>query len=104
MKTFTEFNKNIDELFGFKKKSPEEKKAEQLKDTLRKLANKSAGRGGWSEGEQESYNKAWIEYRKLTGHSPKGPKPGVFFDRLGGMSIYKHDELTKALHKKLGIK
>ena len=95
---FSEFNEGI-----FSKKSPEDKKIDQLKDNLRKLASKSSGKGGWSKGEQEKYNSLWGEYKKLVGHPPKGPKPSVYFDS-SKMSVYKHADLVKALHKKLGIK
>ena len=81
--------------------SPEDKKIEKLKDTLNTLGQKSAGKGGWSKGEQEKYNKTWIELRKLLDHPPKGAKPSVF--KEPGMSVYKHADLVKALHKKLGI-
>ena len=99
MKTYTEFNEGI-----FSRKSPEEKKKEQMRDDLSKLAQKSAGKGGWSKGEQEKYNKLWIDYRKLNdGTPPKGPKPSVYYDQFK-MSVYQHADLIKALHKKLGIK
>ena len=99
MKSYTEFNEGL-----FSRKSPEEKKLEKLRDEIRIMANKMAGRGGWSEGEQKKYNKTWIEYRKLNdGVPPKGPKPGVYWDHMK-MSSYQHDDLEKALHKKLGIK
>jgi len=97
MKTYTEFNEGI-----FSKKSPEDKKIEKLKDDLNTLGQKSAGRGGWSKGDQAKYNKTWIELRKLLDHPPKGAKPSVF--KEPGMSVYKHADLVKALHKKLGIK
>ena len=98
MKTYKEFNEGI-----FSRKSPEEKKMEKMRDGLSALAQKSSGKGGWSKGEQEKYNKDWIEYRKLNdGKPPKGPKPSVFMEP--GMSVYKHEDLVKALHKKLGIK
>ena len=100
MKTYTEFSEGI-----FSRKSPEEKKLESMRDDLSKLAQKSSGRGGWSEGEQEKYNKLWIEYRKLNdGKPPKGPKPSVYWDRSSGMSLYKHAELNKKYRKSLGIK
>ena len=102
MKTYSdiyaEFNEGL-----FSKKSPEEKKAEQMRDDIRKLSSKAAGKSGFSKGDQEAYNKLWIEYRKLNdGKPPKGPKPSVFMEP--GMSVYKHADLVKALHKKLGIK
>ena len=98
MKTYKEFNEGI-----FSRKSPEEKKMEKMRDDLSALAQKSSGKGGWSKGEQEKYNKLWIEYRKLNdGKPPKGPKQSVFMEP--GMSVYKHEDLVKALHKKLGIK
>ena len=98
MKTYKEFNEGI-----FSRKSPEEKKMEKMRDDLSALAQKSSGKGGWSKGEQEKYNKLWIEYRKLNdGKPPKGPKPSKFMEP--GMSVYKHEDLVKALHKKLGIK
>ena len=96
MKTYTEFNEGI-----FSRKSPEEKKLEDMRKQLGKMASKMAGKGGWSEGEQKKYNKTWIELRKLLGHPPKGAKPSVF--KEPGMSVYKHADLVKALHKKLGI-
>ena len=98
MKTYTEFNEGI-----FSKKSPEDKKIEKLKNTLNTLGQKSAGKGGWSKGEQEKYNKTWIELRKLLDHPPKGAKPSVYFDS-SKMSVHKHADLVKKLHKKLGIK
>ena len=98
MKTYTEFNEGL-----FSRKSPEEKKKEQMRDDLSALAQKSSGKGGWSKSDQEKYNKLWIEYRKLNdGTPPKGPKPSVVMEP--GMSVYKHTDLVKALHKKLGIK
>ena len=98
MKSYTEFSEGI-----FSRKSPEEKKLEDMRDKISALAQKSSGKGGWSKGEQEAYNKLWIEYRKLNdGKPPKGPKPSVFMEP--GMSVYKHEDLVKALHKKLGIK
>ena len=98
MKTYKEFNEGI-----FSRKSPEEKKMEKMRDGLSALSQKSSGKGGWSKGEQEKYNKLWIEYRKLNdGKPPKGPKPSIFMEP--GMSVYKHEDLVKALHKKLGIK
>ena len=101
MKTFSSFNDFNEGIFS--KKSPEDKKIDQLKDNLRKLASKSSGKGGWSKGEQEKYNSLWGEYKKLVGQPPKGPKPSVYFDS-SKMSVYKHADLVKALHKKLGIK
>jgi len=98
MKNFMDFNEGL-----FSKKSSEDKKVDKLKDTLNALGQKSAGKGGWSAGEQEKYNKTWIELKKLLGHSPKGAKPSVYFDS-SKMSSYKHADLVKALHKKLGIK
>jgi len=100
MKNFMDFNEGL-----FSKKSSEDKKVDKLKDTLNALGQKSAGKGGWSAGEQEKYNKTWIEYRKLNdGKPPRGPKPGVYWDRMKGMSSYQHDALEQELHKKLGIK
>jgi len=99
MKTYTEFSEGI-----FSRKSPEEKKLEKMRDEIRQMASKMAGRGGWSEGEQKKYNKTWIEYRKLNdGKPPRGPKPGVYWDKQK-MSSYQHDDAEKELHKKLGIK
>ena len=102
MKTYSdiyaEFNEGL-----FSKKSPEEKKAEQMRDDIRKLASKAAGKSGFSKGDQEAYNKLWIDYKKLTGNAPKGPKPSVYFDS-SKMSVWEYDKLNKALHKKLGIK
>ena len=98
MKTYTEFNEGL-----FSRKSPEEKKLESMRDDLSKLAQKSSGKGGWSEGEQKKYNQLWIAYRKLNdGKPPKGPKPSVYFEP--GMSVYKHAELNKKYQAKLGIK
>ena len=99
MKSYTEFNEGL-----FSRKSPEEKKLEKLRDEIRIMANKMAGRGGWSEGEQKKYNKTWIEYRKLNdGKPPKGPKPSVYYDQFK-MDHWKHAELNKKYHAKLGIK
>ena len=98
MKTYKEFNEGI-----FSRKSPEEKKMEKMRDGLSALAQKSSGKGGWSKGEQEKYNKLWIEYRKLNdGKPPKGPKPSIFMEP--GMSVYNHEDLVKAFHKKGGSK
>ena len=74
-----------------------------MRDDLSKLAQKASGKSKFSKGDQEKYNNLWIQYKKLTGNAPRGPKPSVYFDS-SKMSIYKHDELNKALHKKLGIK
>ena len=97
MKTYTEFNEGL-----FSRKSPEEKKAEQMRNDLSKLAQKSSGKGGFSKGDQEKYNSLWSAYKKFTGNAPKGPKPSVYFDS-SKMSVYEYDKLNKALHKKLGI-
>ena len=100
MKTYTEFNEGL-----LSRKSPEEKKLESMRDDLSKLAQKSSGKGGWSEGEQKKYNQLWIAYRKLNdGKPPKGPKPSLYWDRASGMSLYKHAELNKKFQAKLGIK
>ena len=98
MKTYKEFNEGF-----FSKKSSGDKKVDSLKDTLNALGQKSAGKSAWSEKEQEKYNKTWIELKKLLGHEPEGAKPSVYFDS-SKMSVYKHEDLVKALHKKLGIK
>ena len=53
MKTYSdiyaEFNEGL-----FSKKSPEEKKAEQMRDDIRKLSSKAAGKSGFSKGDQEA--------------------------------------------------
>ena len=97
MKTYKEFNEG-----WFSKRDPKKDKLDDMRDDLSRLAQKSAGKGGWSKGDQAKYNKIWIELRKLLGHPPKGAKPSVFMEP--GMSVYKHADLIKALHKKLGIK
>ena len=99
MKTYREFNEGV-----FSKQSPEDKKIEKLKDDLNTLGQKSAGKGGWSKGDQAKYNKTWIEYRKLNdGKPPRGPKPGIYWDKLK-MSSHQHDAAEQELWKKLGIK
>ena len=98
MKTYTEFSEGI-----FSRKSPEEKKLEDMRKQLGKMASKMAGKGGWSEGEQKKYNQLWIAYKKLNdGKPPKGPKPSIYFEP--GMSVYKHAELNKKYRRSLGIK
>ena len=104
MKTYKEFT-NVTELFGLGKKDPKKKKLDDLRDVISQGANKMAGKGGFGKGDQAKYNKTWIEYRKLNdGTPPRGPKPGVYWDRMKGMSSHQHDALEKELHKKLGIK
>ena len=107
MKTYTEFSNRIKALHKegwFSKRDPKKDKLDDLRDTISQLANKMAGKGGFGKGDQAKYNKTWIEYRKLNdGTPPKGPKPGVYWDHMK-MSSYQHDDLEKALHKKLGIK
>jgi hypothetical protein len=99
MKTYKEFNEG-----WFSKRDPKKDKLDDMRDDLSRLAQKSAGKGGWSKGEQEKYNKLWIEYRKLNdGTPPKGPKPSVYYDQFK-MSVRGHHDLVQALHKKLGIK
>ena len=44
MKSYTEFSEGI-----FSRKSPEEKKLEDMRDKLSSLAQKASGRGGWSK-------------------------------------------------------
>ena len=98
MKTYKDFVEG-----WFSKRDPKKDKLDDLRDTISQLANKMAGKRGFGKGDQAKYNKTWIEYRKLNdGKPPKGPKPGVYKDPL--MSLYKHADLVKALHKKLGIK
>ena len=88
----------------FSKKSPEEKELEKIRSQISYMSQKASGRGGWSEGEQKKYNKTWIEYRKLNdGTPPKGPKPSVYYDKWK-MDLWKHAELNKKYHAKLGIK
>ena len=101
MKSYTEFTDKIKEGW-FSKKDPKKDKLDDLRDTISQLANKMAGKGGFGKGDQAKYNKTWIELRKLLDHPPKGAKPSVF--KEPGMSVYKHADLVKALHKKLGIK
>ena len=104
MKTYTEFSNRIKTLHKegwFSKKDPKKEKLDDLRDTISVLANKMAGKGGFGKGDQAKYNKTWIELRKLLDHPPKGAKPSVF--KEPGMSVYKHADLVKALHKKLGI-
>ena len=99
MKTYKEFNEG-----WFSKRDPKKDKLEKMRDDLSRMAQKSAGKGGWSKGEQEKYNKLWIDYKKLNdGTPPRGPKPSVYFDQMK-MDHWKHAKLVKALHKKLGIK
>ena len=104
MKTYAEFANKIKEGW-FSKRDPKKDKLDDLRDVISQLANKMSGKGGFGKGDQAKYNKTWIEYRKLNdGKPPRGPKPGVYWDRMKGMSSYQHDDLEKALHKKLGIK
>tara|TARA_B100000029_G_scaffold450035_1_gene473727 strand:+ start:1141 stop:1437 length:297 start_codon:yes stop_codon:yes gene_type:complete len=98
MKTFKQHNEG---LFG-KKKSKEDIELEKMRDEIQQMSQKAGGKGRWSAGDQEKYNKLWIDYKKKTGNAPKGMKPSVFMEP--GMSVYKHADLVKALHKKLGIK
>ena len=98
MKTFNQYNEGF---FG-KIKSPEEKELEKMRDDIARMSQKAGGRGGWSKGDQEKYNKLWIDYKKKSGHAPKGMKPSVFMEP--GMSVYKHADLNKKLHRSLGIK
>ena len=97
MKTFNQYNEGI-----FSRKSPEEKELEKMRDQIASMSQKAGGRGGWSKGDQEKYNKLWVDYKKKTGNAPRGMKPSVFMEP--GMSVYKHADLVKDLHKKLGIK
>ena len=107
MKTYTEFSNRIKTLHKegwFSKKDPKKEKLDDLRDTIRILANKMAGKGGFGKGDQAKYNKTWIEYRKLNdGTPPRGPKPSVYYDQMK-MDLWKHDKLNKEYHKKLGIK
>ena len=98
MKTFKQHNEG---LFG-KKKSKEDIELEKMRDEIRIMSQKSGGKGKWSAGDQEKYNKLWIDYKKKSGHAPKGMKPSVFMEP--GMSVYKHADLNKKLHRSLGIK
>ena len=99
MKTYKEFNEG-----WFSKRDPKKDKLDDMRDDLSRLAQKSAGKGGWGKNDQAKYNKLWIEYRKLNdGTPPKGPKPGIYYDQFK-MDLRKHHELEKAYHKKLGIK
>ena len=99
MKTYKEFNEG-----WFSKRDPKKDKLDDLRDTISQLANKMAGKGGFGKGDQAKYNKTWIEYRKLNdGKPPKGPKPSVYYDQIK-MDHWKHAELNKKYHAKLGIK
>ena len=103
MKTYTEFTNKIKEGW-FSKRDPKKDKLDDLRDIISQGANKMAGKGGFGKGDQAKYNKAWIEYRKLNdGTPPRGPKPGVYWDRMK-MSSHQHDAAEQELHKKLGIK
>ena len=90
MKTYTEFSEGI-----FSRKSPEEKKLEQMRDDLSKLAQKSAGRGGWSKKEQDRYNDLWMKMHKK-GKTPTLQPPSVYGDDSWGTK-------TKVLQKKLKL-
>ena len=86
MKTYTEFKEG-----WFSKKEKEDPDQKELE----KLGMKSAGRGGWSEKEQEKYNDLWMKMHK------KGKT-----QTLSPPSVYKDDSCgnkTKVLQKKLRL-
>ena len=86
MKTFKNYHEG-----WFSKKNPEDEEEEEL---LR-LGQKSAGRGGWDEKEQERYNDLWMKLHKK-GKTPTLQPPSVYRDDSWGTK-------TKVLQKKLRL-
>ena len=70
MKNFKEFKEGF-----FSKKEKEDPDQKELED----LGMKSAGRGGWSEKEQEKYNDLWMKMHKK-GMTPTLQPPSVHGD------------------------
>ena len=85
-KTFAELREG-----WFDKKSKEDPDQRELED----LGMKSAGRGGWSEKEQEKYNDLWMKMHKK-GKTPTLQPPSVHGDDSWGTK-------TKVLQKKLKL-
>ena len=86
MKNFKEFGEGF-----FSKKEKEDPDQKELED----LGMKSAGRGGWSEKEQEKYNDLWMKMHKK-GKTPTLQPPSVYKDDSWGSK-------TKVLQKKLKL-